>query len=98
MSSETPWLTVVGIGEDGIHALPATARALVEGAEVLLGGARHLAMIPENGAARLTWRIPLIDSMADVEAHRGKRVVVMATGDPLHYGIAVTLARHFPRD
>ncbi len=98
MSSETPWLTVVGIGEDGIDALPATARALVEGAEVLLGGARHLAMIPENGAERLTWRIPLIDSMADVEAHRGKRVVVMATGDPLHYGIAVTLARHFPRD
>ena len=83
------------MGEDGIEALPATARALIDSAEVLLGGKRHLAMIPENGAIRLTWRIPLIDSMADIEAHRGKRVVVMATGDPMHYGIAVTLARHF---
>ncbi|MBT6831420.1 MAG: precorrin-6y C5,15-methyltransferase (decarboxylating) subunit CbiE, partial [Rhodospirillaceae bacterium] len=98
MSMETPWLTVVGLGEDGIEALPAAVRALIEGAEVLLGGKRHLAMIPENGAERLTWRIPLIDSMADIEAHRGKRVVVMATGDPMHYGIAVTLARHFTRD
>ncbi|MBT3171516.1 MAG: precorrin-6y C5,15-methyltransferase (decarboxylating) subunit CbiE [Rhodospirillaceae bacterium] len=98
MSMETPWLTVVGLGEDGIEALPAAVRALIEGAEVLLGGKRHLAMIPKNGAERLTWRIPLIDSMADIEAHRGKRVVVMATGDPMHYGIAVTLARHFTRD
>lgn len=98
MSMETPWLTVIGLGEDGIEALPAAVRALVEGAEVLLGGKRHLAMIPENGAERLTWRIPLIDSMADIEAHRGKRVVVLATGDPMHYGIAVTLARHFSRD
>ncbi len=98
MTMDTPWLTVVGLGEDGIEALPATARALVDGAEVLLGGKRHLAMIPENDAERLTWRIPLIDSIADIEAHRGKRFVVMATGDPMHYGIAVTLARHFSSD
>jgi len=95
MSVETPWLTVIGLGEDGLEALPASSRALVDNAEVLLGGERHLAMIPKNGAERLTWRIPLIDSMEDVAAHRGKRVVVMATGDPMHYGIAVTLARHF---
>ncbi len=95
MTTGTPWLTVVGLGEDGLEALPAAARALVEDAEVLLGGARHLAMIPENGAERLTWRTPLIDSMADIAAHRGKRVVVLATGDPMHYGIAVTLVRHF---
>ena len=95
MSVETPWLTVIGLGEDGLEALPAATRALIDNAEVLLGGARHLAMIPENGAERLTWRIPLLDSMEDITAHRGKHVVVMATGDPMHYGIAVTLARHF---
>ena len=47
MSVETPWLTVIGLGEDGLEALPATTRALIDNAEVLLGGARHLAMIPE---------------------------------------------------
>ena len=45
MTAKTPWLSVIGLGEDGIEALPAAARALVDGAEVLLGGSRHLAMI-----------------------------------------------------
>ncbi len=94
----TPWLTVIGLGEDGLDALPASSRALVESAEVLLGGKRHLAMVPSSDAERLTWRVPLLDSMADIEAHRGKRFVVLATGDPMHYGIAVTLARHFSAD
>ena len=90
-----PWLTVIGLGEDGLDALPASSRALIESAEVLLGGKRHFAMVPESGAVRLTWRVPLLDSMADIAEHRGKRFVVLATGDPMHYGIAVTLARHF---
>ena len=82
MSAGLPWLTVIGLGEDGLDALPAALRALVEGAEVLLGGERHLAMVPDSGAERLTWHTPLIDSMAEIEAHRGKRFVVLATGDP----------------
>jgi len=95
MTVSTPWLIVIGLGEDGLDALPAAFRALVDSAEVLLGGERHLAMIPDSVAERLTWRTPLVDSMADIKAHRGKRVVVLATGDPMHYGIGVTLARHF---
>ena len=91
----TPWLTVIGLGENGLDALPASSRALIESAEVLLGGKRHLAMVTQSGAERLTWRVPLLDTMADIETRRGKRFVVLATGDPMHYGIAVTLARHF---
>lgn len=96
MTVSTPWLIVIGLGEDGLDALPPAFRALVDSAEVLLGGERHIAMVPDSFAERLTWRTPLVDSMADIEAHRGKRVVVLATGDPMHYGIGVTLARHFP--
>jgi len=91
----THWLTVIGLGEDGLDALSPSSRVLIENAEVLLGGKRHLAMIPEGGAERLTWRVPLLDTMADIEARRGKRFVVLATGDPMHYGVAVTLAHHF---
>ncbi|GAG29907.1 unnamed protein product, partial [marine sediment metagenome] len=48
-----PWLSVVGIGEDGLEGLSAAARALLGSAEVLVGGERHLAMIPEDGRERL---------------------------------------------
>ena len=51
------WLAVVGIGEDG--ELTARARALIDGAEALVGGARHLDMIPDDGRPRLTWPRPL---------------------------------------
>ncbi len=94
-----PWLAIVGLGEDGLDGLAPAARARVEDAEVLVGGARHLAMIPEShGAERLTWRRPLTDTVADIEARRGRRVCVLATGDPMSYGIGVTLGRAFGRD
>jgi len=92
----TPWMSIVGIGEDGLDGLGANARGLIARAEVLVGGARHLAMVPEGAAERLTWTVPLTDTMAAIVARRGRRVVVLATGDPFCYGIGVTLARHVP--
>lgn len=90
------WISIVGIGEDGVPGVPPAGRALIDGAEVLVGGARHLAMIPgDHGAERLTWRAPLTDTVADIEARRGKAVCVLATGDPMSYGIGVTLGRVF---
>jgi len=92
----TPWLAVIGIGEDGLAALSPAARALVERAEVLVGGARHLALVPPGRAERLEWQSPLGDTIAAIAAGRGRRVTVLASGDPLWYGVGVTLARHFP--
>ncbi len=92
----TPWLAVVGIGEDGLDGLGRTARALVDRAEVLIGGERHLAMVPPGTAERLTWATPLADTMSAIVERRGRRVVVLATGDPFCYGVGVTLARHVP--
>ncbi len=93
-----PWLTIVGIGDDGLAGLAPAACALIETAEVLVGGARHLAMIPPGTAERLSWRQPFADSIAAVAARRGRRVVVLASGDPMWYGAGVILARHFPRE
>ncbi|MDD9991027.1 MAG: precorrin-6y C5,15-methyltransferase (decarboxylating) subunit CbiE [Rhodospirillales bacterium] len=90
------WLTVIGLGEEGADALAPTARALIDGAEVLIGGERHLAMIPDGTARRLTWRRPLSDTMDDIRAVSGQRVVVLATGDPFCFGIGTTLRRAFP--
>src|SRR5437763_1002869 len=57
------WLAVVGIGEDGLGGLSAAARLLVETSDTLVGGKRHLAMVPPNAAERLAWERPLSDTI-----------------------------------
>ncbi len=94
----TAWLSVIGIGEGGLLGLTPAARTLVETAETLVGGARHLAMVPSGRAERLVWRRPLADTMPDIAARRGTRVAVLASGDPLWYGVGVVLLRHFRRE
>jgi precorrin-6Y C5,15-methyltransferase (decarboxylating) len=91
----TAWLSVIGIGEDGTAGLSAAARALIDAASLLVGGERHLALVPQGKAERLAWRQPLTATIAEIEARRGQGVVVLASGDPLCYGVAATLARHF---
>ena len=93
-----PWLAVVGIGEDGIAGLTPAARALIETAEVLVGGARHLGMVPDRGAERILWERPLSLTIDAIAARRGGRVTVLASGDPMWYGIGATLSGRFPRE
>ncbi len=90
------WLSVVGIGEDGLDGLGALARRLIERAEVLVGGARHLAMLPDDGRERLQWSSPIAETLDAIVALRGRRVCVLASGDPMHYGIGAHLTRRIP--
>jgi precorrin-6B C5,15-methyltransferase / cobalt-precorrin-6B C5,C15-methyltransferase len=92
------WLSIVGIGEDGVAGLSPAAQTLVKTAETLVGGARHLAMVPIGAAERLPWRRPLGDTIGDIVARRGRRVTVLASGDPLWYGVGALLTRHFSRE
>ena len=94
----TPWLSILGVGEEGAESLVPAARALLDSAEVLVGGTRHLAMVKNGKAERLTWASPLSRTIEEIAARRGKRVTVLATGDPMLYGIGTTLTRRFPRD
>ena len=93
----TPWLSIVGMGEDGLDGVAPAGRLLIEQAETLVGGARHLAMAldyfsGDHPAERLQWSIPLDRTIAEVLARKPRRVCVLATGDPLWYGIGATLA------
>jgi precorrin-6Y C5,15-methyltransferase (decarboxylating) len=90
------WLTVVGIGPDGLDGLGRQARAAIAAAEVLVGGERHLALVPTDGRERLAWRSPLAATLPQLLALRPRLVVVLATGDPLWYGIGRLLLRHLP--
>jgi len=96
-----PWLSIVGLGEDGLAGLSAEARALIDEAEVLVGGERHLALVPESSGPqreRLTWPSPLRVLVDEIVARRGTRVCVLATGDPLWYGVGVTIAKRIAVD
>jgi precorrin-6Y C5,15-methyltransferase (decarboxylating) len=94
----SPWLTVVGIGDDGLAGLSGAARALVDTAELLVGGERHQAMVPETSAERLTWDGGVHRAAERIAQWRGRRVVVLATGDPMWYGGGANLARAFDPD
>jgi precorrin-6B C5,15-methyltransferase / cobalt-precorrin-6B C5,C15-methyltransferase len=87
------WLTVIGIGEDGLDGLAPSARSLVDAAEVLIGGDRHLAMLPNDGRERLSWPSPLQLLLDRIEGMRGRRVCVLATGDPMCFGIGSSLVK-----
>ncbi len=91
------WLSIVGLGEGGWVELPALGRSLVEGAELIVGGERHLAMLPNQvGGERASWATPLRLTVEEILRRRGRPVAVLATGDPMHYGVGVTLARAVP--
>jgi len=88
------WLSIVGIGEDGVDGLSATARGLISAAEIVFGGKRHLALAAPlvRGAAR-PWPSPFDGAAAEIGNHRGRQVCVLASGDPFHYGVGAVLAR-----
>jgi precorrin-6Y C5,15-methyltransferase (decarboxylating) len=89
------WLSIVGLGEDGFAGLTPLARAVITQADVLVGGSRHLGMLPANTAREtLTWTSPIADSVEAILQRRGQAVCVLASGDPMCYGIGVTLSRH----
>ena len=86
------WLTVLGLGANGPEGLTPSARALIENAEILIGGERHLGLVANGDCEKIAWEFPLDPTMAAIAANRGRRVVVLATGDPMAYGIGSTPA------
>ena len=90
------WLSVVGIGEDGLAGLTPAARRLVDQAEVLVGGARHLAMLPEDERERIAWPKPMDAAIPAIAERRGRRVCVLASGDPSCFGAARKILRAVP--
>lgn len=101
-AAPAPWLTIVGIGEDGLAGLGADARAALGAAQVVFGGARHLALLPAPTGAwaaqtRIPWPRPFAAAYDQLLARRGDPVCVLASGDPMLYGIGACLAARLPR-
>ena len=91
-------ITVVGIGEDGLDGLTPKARGLIDEAEVLVGGERHLSKVPLGGEQRIDWDGDFDAAFDKIEKMKDRRVVVLASGDPLHYGVGANIVRRFGAD
>jgi precorrin-6Y C5,15-methyltransferase (decarboxylating) len=93
------WLSIVGIGEDGVEGLSSVARHLIHSAELIVGGARHLELANSLIRGRpLAWPSPLSDAFDEIKRHRGRFVVVLASGDPFYFGVGKQLAEFVPAD
>ncbi len=86
-----PWLSIIGIGEDGLEELSNASRLALNAAEVVFGGPRHLALADVRARGR-AWSIPF--DVAPVLALRGQRVAVLASGDPFWFGVGGSLSAH----
>jgi precorrin-6Y C5,15-methyltransferase (decarboxylating) len=97
MSGER-WLGLVGIGEDGLEGLTPAARRLVAQADFIVGGKRHLALAGPLNAETMIWPSPIENALDAIEAHRGRSVCVLASGDPFFFGVGAMLMRRFAAD
>lgn len=94
----TPWLDIIGIGEDGMAGLSAAARQKLEDAEVIIGGDRHHALSDSVTAERMNWPHPFDALIDQIKARRSRRLVILATGDPLWYSIGARIAQAIPAE
>ncbi len=91
----TRWLSIVGIGEDGVEGLSPIARGLIAAADIVFGGERHLKLAASliRGEVK-AWPSPFSGAVAAVLAARGRQVCVLASGDPFLYGVGSVLMNH----
>ena len=94
----TKWLTIVGMGEDGYDGLSVRARQALAEALVVVGSERLLAFLPPHRAETHEWRQPFAAAVERIKPLRGRNTVVLATGDPLNYGVARKLLTFIPFD
>jgi precorrin-6Y C5,15-methyltransferase (decarboxylating) len=91
---------VIGISDAGLGLLPEASRALLREATLVMGGERHLELASEVKGEKLALKGNLKEAALRLEGELGKggRPVVLASGDPLFYGIARFLVKNLGAD
>ncbi len=90
------WLTIIGVGEDGYDGLTHAARVALDQAHAVIGSARLLGRMPRLNASMVEWPQPFSAALDMITPHTGTPTVVLATGDPMNYGVARKLLEIIP--
>src|SRR3954454_17566161 len=93
-STQGRWLSIIGIGEDGLEGLSPAARRLLTQACFVVGGKRHLDLAGHLSASTLAWPSPPEAAFPEIMARRGTPVCILASGDPFFFGIGSLLMRN----
>ncbi len=94
----TEKIQIIGIGDDGLDGLTTHARTLIQHADLLLGAETTLSLVPVGKQRRMTVGGNLNEAIARIEASAGQAIVVLASGDPLFYGVARYLCDKLGKD
>ncbi|MEM9278399.1 MAG: precorrin-6y C5,15-methyltransferase (decarboxylating) subunit CbiE, partial [Pseudomonadota bacterium] len=94
----SPWLDIIGIGEDGIDGLSKAALEALASAEVIIGGDRHHTLAPNPDAQRIAWPSPFDAMIDEIKSHKGRRIVILVTGDPLWYSVGARILKAIPKE
>ena len=90
-TSSTPWLTIIGIGDNGLSSLTPEGQAALDAAETVVVAERVEQAVPLAGKDVLRWADGFVNTVEAIRQRRGRPVTVLATGDPMHFGIGATL-------
>jgi precorrin-6B C5,15-methyltransferase / cobalt-precorrin-6B C5,C15-methyltransferase len=93
----TPWLNIIGIGEDGWEGLTAKAQLTVQNADHIIGSKRTLSMLPTTTSQKHEWPQPFSAVIEQLKPLRGANTVILATGDPMNFGVARKILSFIPK-
>lgn len=88
----------MGLGENGADGLCTASLNALQTAEIIMGPPRHLALLPDVSAQQVTWPVPFTNGIAQLMSFRGKRVVMLASGDPFWFGAGSSVMRDLQAD
>ncbi len=98
MAAAQQTVSIIGIGDDGLDAVPESARQLILSADLLVGSERSLALVPEATGERLTVGSDLDQVVEQINAAGKVKTAVVVSGDPLFYGLARFLCDRLGQD
>jgi len=98
MTAQQPTVSIIGIGDDGLDAVPEAARKLILEAQLLAGNQRSLELVPTTGAKRIVIGADLEAVVAEINESGAAQAAVLVSGDPLFYGLARFLCERIGHD
>ncbi|CDZ16343.1 Precorrin-6Y C(5,15)-methyltransferase [decarboxylating] [Candidatus Johnevansia muelleri] len=91
-----PWLSIIGIGEDGLKGLIKAAIIAIAQSKILFGGQRHINLFKIYGKETYNWSYPIEQGIKHLCYFRGNKVAILASGDPFFFGIGTILTQRIP--